>query len=448
MRSASTMASETASGHLAIGTPFTLPNGVTVKNRLVKAAMAEPYFTKDSLPHDQYNTNYATWAHGGWGMVITGNWYVDSKGCGGPGGVLLDNPSVPREVQVAKIAAFARAAAGVDGQTKVLVQLCHAGRQGIVGSGTRGLCEPGMAPSAVPQSVGSDIISRGLARLFFGGAPREMTHADIDAVVDKFASAAKLVADAGCHGVELHGAHGYLISQFLSAEANRRTDEYGGSALARARFAVRVVQAVRAVVPADFVVGIKLNSVDYQTDIIRKGGDGAEDEVEDAAKVDRERQLQGCIEQFAAIAAAGVDFVEVSGGSMADPQMSVGPPKSERTKAREAFFLSFAETFRASFPDVPLMVTGGFRSRSGMEEAVAGGGTDLVGIGRAAVVSPALPRDVVLNPDVPDPEARVDVPKYLPPWYLNWGPRLVGLGYENVIYGSMITKLGVESGGK
>ncbi|KAH7014162.1 NADH:flavin oxidoreductase/NADH oxidase [Microdochium trichocladiopsis] len=420
---------------LHINKPFTFPNGSTIRNRLVKSAMAEGYMEPDCLPGDGLITNYSRWAQGGWGMLITGNYMIDPKGMSFPGMLLVNNDTVSREVQVAKLKAFASAARA--NGTKIIAQLCHPGRAGILIPGRGG---KNIAPSPIRISFGDGFIARALAALMTG-TPREMTREDIDNIVGKFASAARLMAEAGFDGVELHGAHGYLISQFLSAESNQRTDEYGGSALDRTKFAVQVIEAVKAAVPDGFIVGIKLNSVDYQTDRSAQA-------TKEGHVMNTEKQLQECVDQFGAIAAAGVDYVNVSGGTMENPRMANGPPKSTRTKAREAFFLSFAESFRASFPDVPLMVTGGFHSRTGMEEAVAGGGTDLVGIGRGACACPSLPSDVVLNPEVADSEARVVLKKYPVPWWLSWGPQMVGVGWENNFYSAMIRALGTEQEGK
>ncbi|KKY26679.1 putative fmn binding [Diplodia seriata] len=207
-----------------------------------------------------------------------------------------------------------------------------------------------------------------------------------------------------------------LTATFLTAKSNQRTDRYGGSARNRARIVVEVVEAIRKATPAGFCVGVKLNSTDRQT----------------------AEALRDSIEQIEAIAEAGIDFLEISGGSYEDPRMmadandddvEADPPSDQskpRTAVREAFFLDFARSIRSHFPSLTLMVTGGFRTRLGMEAAVAGtttGGADdvdsacdLVGIGRPAVLQPSAPRDVILNPEVADDDARlreekVEVPR-------------------------------------
>jgi len=232
--------------------------------------------------------------------------------------------------------------------------------------------------------------------------------------------------------VEVHAAHGYLLAQFLSGGSNKRGDGYGGGARGRARIVGEVVGAIRQATAwkGGFAVGVKVNSVDYQRGRGEGKGDGEEEE------------LRECLEQVRVIVEAGVDFIEVSGGSYKDPTMNTGPEgfeeqvgmkKSARTAAREAFFLEFARAIRAEFPDVPLVVTGGFRSRKGMEGAVRGGDCDMVGLARAAVLNPLLPASVVLNSEVRDEDATLYVKRLKTPWYLRFlGIRAIGVGIESV----------------
>lgn len=185
--------------------------------------------------------------------------------------------------------------------TKALVQINHPGRQSPGRAGKRSFFTKTMAPSAVPLKMGDGLLAS-LITAFIFGTPRAMTHDDIRHVVSRFAATAKLASDAGFAGIEIHGAHGYLLSQFLSPDSNKRTDEYGGSAVARAKIVVEVVRAIRAVVPQDFCVGIKLNSADYGT--------------ADA--------LADCVEQIRVISEAGIDFLEISGGTYENPTVSFG----------------------------------------------------------------------------------------------------------------------------
>ncbi|KAK2060071.1 NADH:flavin oxidoreductase/NADH oxidase [Colletotrichum caudatum] len=307
--------------------------------------------------------------------------------------------------------------------TPTIVQLNHPGRQSPMGAGKRGLLEKAIAPSPVPLNLGSGLVARLVNALVFG-TPREMTVAEIQDVVRRFAQTAKLASDAGFAGIEIHGAHGYLLAQFMSDRINKRTDAYGGSPAARVRIVVEVIRAIREVVPKTFCVGIKFNSVDHQSQV----------------------ELDACIEQLKLITEAGVDFLEVSGGTYENPEMfssTDDEKKSDRTKAREAFFLEFARAIRRDFPDVPLMVTGGFRSRQGMEAALANNGCDLIGLARPAVLNPALPENTILADAVKDGDAKLYARKVEAPWLAQKiGMKFVGAGAESAWYSSEIRKLG------
>ncbi|KAF5860353.1 hypothetical protein ETB97_001714 [Aspergillus alliaceus] len=225
--------------------------------------------------------------------------------------------------------------------TKTVVQLCHPGPQIAFNKGT-------IPPSAVPMGLGNAVVPRVLNALVFG-TPRAMTVAEIKDTVRRFANAPRVVAAAGFAGVELHAAHGYLLTQFLSSRSNIRTDAYGGNATARTRIVVEIIHAIREAVPPSFCVGLKLNSVDVAADA----------------------DLEDCVEQLRAITDAGIEFLEVNGGSFEDPMFSTGPgaevqaEKKASTLAREAFFIDFSNSIRTEFPEVPLLLTGGVRSHRG-----------------------------------------------------------------------------------
>jgi 2,4-dienoyl-CoA reductase-like NADH-dependent reductase (Old Yellow Enzyme family) len=191
------------------------------------------------------------------------------------------------------------------------------------------------------------------------GKPRELTDREIEILIARFARTASVARAAGFAGVQLHGAHGYLISQFLSPLANRRTDRWGGSLDNRMRFALEVTRAVRAATSARFSLPIKLNSADFQ-----RGGFTEEESC-------------GVV---AALADEGVDLIEVSGGSYEQPAMM--GKAADSTRAREAYFLEYARTVRSLARDIPLAVTGGFRSRAAMHDAVHSGECDVIGLGR------------------------------------------------------------------
>lgn len=284
---------------LQISKPITLPSGLVLPNRLVKAAMAEAMAgpAKDYLPDDAMNNSYSAWADAGWGMILTGNVQVDTKYLGQP----KDTSIIDDEAkQLESWRAWARAIKGPRGTTPAVVQLNHPGRQSAVGAGTKGFFEKNVAPSPVALELGPGLLAK-LASALVMGTPREMTVADIEDVVTQFARAARLSADAGFDGIELHGAHGYLLAQFLSPKTNKRTDAYGGSPRKAAKIVADIIRAARAATPKGFTIGIKLNSVDHQS----------------------ESALKDCIEQLEVITEAGIDFLEVSGGSYEDPVVSV-----------------------------------------------------------------------------------------------------------------------------
>ncbi|KAL1651589.1 hypothetical protein SLS61_005251 [Didymella pomorum] len=393
-----------------LNTPIATPSGVVFPNRLVKAAMAED-MAKNADPGEEHITAYAKWGSGGWGSLLTGNVEVSSRYRGSLGSVVA-KPSIPNSTR--KVWQQWASASQEEG-TPTLVQLVHPGRQSPPKAGDRGFFEPTMAPSAVPLNIGNGLLERAVAKLAFG-TPKEMTVADIEEVVDQFAYAAKLSYEAGFKGVELHGAHGYLLSTFLTAKTNLRTDDYGGTPAKRARIVIEVIRAVRKVVPASFCVGMKINSADV-------GGN---------------ESLEESLEQIGLIAAEQIDFLEISGGSYEKPRMAAGDA-STRSEKREAFFLDYAAAVRERYPNIILMVTGGFRSRAGMEAALQSGACDLVGIGRPAAVWPHLPKEILLNEMVEESAAVKKLTTLRLPWLLRMIPiKFIGTGADTMYYAKQI----------
>lgn len=195
--------------------------------------------------------------------------------------------------------------------------------------------------------------------------PRELTQNEIEDIIQRYANTAEIAKKAGFSGVQLHGAHGYLISQFLSPHHNRRTDQWGGSAENRRRFVLEVYKAIRNRVGPDYPVSIKLNSADFQ-----RGGFTEEESLATIQALDE----------------VGIDLIEISGGTYEKPIMQLGTPK-ESTISREAYFLDFAKKVRG-LSKVPLMVTGGFRSLQGIESALSNNDLDFVGLGRIFAIEP------------------------------------------------------------
>lgn len=351
-----------AAARPAFSTPLDLPCGARIKNRLFKSAMSEQLGDGRLDPTPGLARLYRTWAEGGIGLQVTGNVMIDRTALGEPCNVALDDRT--------DRGALARwAEAGRAGGAAIWVQLNHPGRQSPAF-----LSPEPVAPSAVP-------LGGALGKVF--RPPRALQAGEIGAIVDRFARAAELCQQAGFTGVQIHGAHGYLVSQFLSPRVNLRTDEWGGSPENRRRFPLEVYRAIRARVGARFPVGIKLNSADFQ-----KGG---MDEEESVALVE-------------ALAAEGIDLVEISGGSYEAPAMT-GYRVSESTRAREAYFLAYAERLRGRVR-TPLVVTGGFRTGKAMAEALGGGATDMIGLARPLALCADLPARLLADPTASQPVPR------------------------------------------
>jgi 2,4-dienoyl-CoA reductase-like NADH-dependent reductase (Old Yellow Enzyme family) len=327
--------------------PLALQSGLVLRNRIAKAAMEEGMAGHAQLPDKRLPSLYRRWGSGGAGLLITGNVMVHKEALTGPRGVVLDED--------APLEPFVRwAAIGKSGGSAMFMQISHPGRQVRANM-------PGVAwgPSALALDMGKH------TRRF--RTPSAMTAEQIDATVHRFVVAARRAEEAGFDGVEVHGAHGYLLSQFLSPLANKRTDEWGGSLDNRARMLLRVVEAIRASVSPSFAVAVKLNSADFQ-----RGGFDADD----AHRV---------IDMLAPL---GVDLVELSGGSYESPAMS-GRPAAASTRSRKAYFLDLATELAVTSP-LPLMLTGGISQRDTAEKVLARG-VAVVGMATAMAVTPDLP---------------------------------------------------------
>ncbi|NNP69973.1 NADH:flavin oxidoreductase/NADH oxidase family protein [Acinetobacter sp. Ac_5812] len=325
------------------------PNGSHIPNRIAKAAMEENMADLNHAPSEELMRLYQAWAEGGAGLIITGNVMVDRRAMTGPGGVVLEDEKY--------LDTFKRwAQIGRSKGAQVWLQINHPGRQMQANLG-----QETWAPSAVALDLGK------MSDRF--NTPIEMTQDMIDEVIQRFANTARLGEKAGFTGVEIHAAHGYLLSQFLSPLSNQRQDQWGGSLENRARILIEIVKAVRAVVSDTFTVAVKLNSADFQ-----RGGFSAEDA----------QQVVMMLNQQA------VDLVELSGGSYEAPAMQ-GQARDGRTLAREAYFLEFAQEI-AKVAKMPVMVTGGIR-RKQVAEQVIESGVDMVGIATALAIDPNLPNE-------------------------------------------------------
>ncbi|HET8871931.1 MAG TPA: NADH:flavin oxidoreductase/NADH oxidase family protein [Aquabacterium sp.] len=339
--------------------PLPLAGGRPVSNRIAKAAMEEGLGDASHRPSDALIRLYERWSAGGAGMLISGNVMIDRRAMTGPGGVVLEDAT-----ELPRFAEWARA--GRCHGAQFWMQINHPGRQVFADMG-----QVAWAPSAVPLQMGA------MSRMF--ALPREMSERDIDEVIGRFVRTAELAEQAGFDGVEIHAAHGYLLSQFLSPLSNQRQDRWGGSLENRARILLEVVRQVRQRVSSTFGVAVKLNSADFQ----RGGFD-----------VDDAKQVVLWLNEL------NVDFVELSGGSYEAPAMQ-GQTRDERTLAREAYFLDFAAQV-AKVATMPLMVTGGIR-RLAVAEEVRRSGVALIGIATALALRPDLPQTWARGED-PQPQ--------------------------------------------
>ena len=341
---------------ITISDSLTLPCGAVIKNRIGKSAMSENMGSKGFLSNRSFQTLYERWSDGGTGLLITGNVMVDQRALGEARNVVIEKGIKDPSLKL-------WSEAGKKNQTHVWVQLNHPGKQS-----PKFLTKLPVAPSAIP-------LKKPLNRVF--NTPRALSDAEIIEIISRFAYAAKVCKENGFTGVQIHGAHGYLVSQFLSPTHNQRTDKWGGSIENRMRFVSEIYQAIRSEVGPEFPVSIKLNSADFQ-----KGGFSKEDSM---AVVKHLSDL-------------GMDLIEISGGTYETPVMT-GTNIKESMKIREAYFLDYCEEVRKIVKS-PLMLTGGFRSSQGMNDALATGVCDMVGIARSLAINPDFSKELLSGKDV------------------------------------------------
>lgn len=377
---------------LTLGSPLNLASGVTLKNRIAKSALSEQLGDRDNNTTAELINLYRRWAAGGLGLVVTGNVMVDRRSIGEPKNIVIED-----ERDLDGLKRWAEAAKS--GGAPALVQINHPGRQTL-------------------STIASRIVAPSAVRVKIPGAPfpkpKALTDPEIREIIERFALAAEVSVKAGFDGIQLHGAHGYLISQFLSPLANLRDDEWGGDPERRRRFVLELARATRDAVGSQKVVAVKLNSADFQ-----RGG-FSEDES---------------LEVIAALAAEGVELLEISGGTYERPAMmgAKAPKQKASTAAREAYFLEFAERAR-EITDIPLMVTGGLRSAAAMAEALSEG-IDVVGVGRPVCLEPDLPKRLIDDESTVSKlrPIRTGVKKLDPPadlWWSNIQLRRMGAGKE------------------
>ena len=336
---------------------FTLPCGQVIKNRICKAAMTERIAKGNNLAHQGHINLYRKWAEGNIGILLTGNVMIDRNNMEGPANVVIDAQNYLDHIDELKN----WSSVGTQNNTQLWMQISHAGRQ------TPG--EINSSPSA-PSDVQLKIPGRSY------GIPKPMSEEEILDVIDRFSFTAKIARETGFTGVQFHSAHGYLLSEFLSPDINTRDDAWGGSLENRSRMHLEIIKKCRAEVGEDFPISMKLNSADFQ-----KGGFTENESIEVAKMLED----------------AGLDLLEISGGTYEQPKLigadhiSINPERSEirreSTIAREAYFLEYADQIRKAV-SMPLMVTGGFRTKEGIENALRSNICQIVGVGRPLCADP------------------------------------------------------------
>lgn len=348
--------------------PLTLACGITIPNRIAKSAMSEQLADRHGSPTIDLQQLYAVWARGGTGLLITGNVMIDSRAFVEPRNVVLQDEQF---LQANKLWAQAAQANG----SKIIMQINHPGRVAVL---------PLLKKTIAPSAVGLDLPAMNIIRI-----PRAMTEAEILEQIKRFATTAALAVKAGFDGVQVHAAHGYLLSQFLSPLANTRTDQWGGNPENRQRILIETVRAVRQAIGKNKILSVKLNSADFQ-----KGG------------LSQQESLQIAL----ALEAEGIDLLEVSGGNYESPaQLGYAP---DRQTQRDGYFLDYATALREQ-SKLPLMLTGGLRDVDLMNQIVADGTVDLIGLARPFALQPDLAKQLLAGKSLLDP-AKIPAVGYKP----------------------------------
>lgn len=336
-------------------------SGRTASNRFLKGSMTERISSfdptnpsKSGIPTPELINLYRRWGEASIGVVLSGNVMIDPEHLEAPG-----NAVIPHDAPLSgeRFQAFKDLAAAAKHTDSLLVaQLSHPGRQAT----------ENLQPNPISASdvqLGIEMMGQKFAK------PRAATQEDIDKVVEGFAHAAEFLEAAGWDGVELHGAHGYLLSQFLSQTTNHRTDKYGGSLENRARIIIEIAHQIRKRTKPNFILGIKLNSVEFQ---------------EKGLQPEEARQICSLLEQN------HFSFVELSGGTYEEFGFN---SKRESTKKREAFFLEFADLVAPVLSKTKTYITGGFKTVGAMVQALDA--VDGVGLARPLAQEPRLVKDIL-----------------------------------------------------
>ncbi len=349
-----------------LGHALTLPCGLVLPNRIAKASLSEFMADSDGVPSEHMIALYRRWGEGGAGLIITGNVMVDPRYIEAAGNVILNG----KLSKLARTQLQAIADAGKSSGSAVLMQLSHPGALA-----SKQVCGRPVAPSLRRRGT------RGTGA--FKSAPcRALTQEEIKSIIAQFFAAAKMASDSGFDGVQIQCGHGHLISQFLSPRMNKRTDDWGGSLHYRARLVLEIVGEVRAQLPGNFAISVKLNASDF---------------IEDGFSFD------DCLGVVEWLNSADIDLIEISGGSRVQPQMfGLIQPDFYGTDGRLAsgynetgsYFGGFSKAVKA-VARVPVLVTGGVRKRKDAEQIILHEVADMVGFGRPLCLDNKLPEKLL-----------------------------------------------------
>lgn len=349
-----------------INRPFTLPCGVTLKNRIAKAAMTERLARKDHLPNELHLRLYQSWAKNGTGLLISGNIMVSPKYLESGGNIVLGSQT-PGE-------SFKKwVATSTQNDCHFWAQINHPGRQATIFNTRR----PVSASNVKLKKLG----------LF--ARPRALKDNEVMEVRDQFIAAGKKCKEVGFTGIQIHAAHGYLLSQFLSPITNLRADRWGGSIENRARLLIEIVRGIRSEVGSSYPVSVKINSADFQ-----RGGFDEKDSMVVIRMLETE----------------GIDLLEISGGTYEQIEFLQNAQLRASTKKREAYFLDFAKKIRQQ-SSIPFMVTGGFRSLSFCNEALEKNALDIIGFARPYLIQEDFPTHFLTGKAVQEKRLHIRIHK-------------------------------------
>ena len=336
--------------HSVLSAPIELPCGAVLKNRLIKSAMSDSLADGTGNPVEAQIRLYERWAQGGVALSLIGEVQCDPRFPEKPGNLVLGPESDMNSLKMLT------ARASVNG-AHIWPQLGHAGA----------LSHKPISVPAGPSALEiGDFKCAGLSR------------SEIQQLPESYARAAAIAKSAGFTGVQIHCGHGFLLSQFLSPLFNHRTDQYGGSIEARCRIIVEIIQKVRLTTGPAFPIGIKINSSDQL-----KGGLSQKD----------------ALEAIRILSQTSIDIIEISGGTYFP-----GAEASLDRSVKGPYFTEFAQKAR-QITHIPLITTGGFKTRAEAVNALSNESADIVGIARAMVLNPLLANDWMSskenNPDFP-----------------------------------------------